>query len=950
MKKIFIMCAMAASALIAQAQDLIIETVHSNSDNVKILQDGRFTPNNNCIGFTSDNTRIDLGEVDFGDGSVYNAVGINFANGYSGWGSFGILSAGTTFDDAVPFAQIGLDHTQQYENFKVFAANMGYLYTDQSQLPGGEKKISQNFVRPTGVKRVFLWFVGGAGNIRDVLFYKRQFSRSEISDNGVRLLDPTERNNYPHTVLPVGSSNLVSSPSPDTRIDNDSWGWTQSDVIVDYGEVDFDNGKYGQILAYYKHWQFREDDHIEFYIDDANNPANYLGSLFTGFDFGGLMPGATNIPTVTGVHHLLVRWVGGSSNIGDIHLVEGRQWIPAKPCDLVKENEQPTQDAKHYTFLNDVPAGATKLQFDIVNKGRKDEARIEGAGNVGYTSDGVVLKLKNIDFDQGQYNRIIVNHSSDKDWIDYIEHSSFAFFIDNFDPAHYDQYLNNLVSVVRIQGTGDWGNRKATAGDLATVTGVHDVYIYYNLSVSGLDAGTNVFDIYLDAAVSGSDFTWNNLAGHSRFVEGELANSYKNTVNVSLNKFVKIANQQRTMYRTNQATGAKTPICTLSFNNTGKEFSINYASPMAVDNPMRFDTEFVTEAGQTRNPIIINDYFTASTAQGGDKAGAYVYSIENTEATASVPVYAATVDARLAMADGSAGYTLDEVKADTDHNLKAQSGYSVAFNNVSEIQDMTIDAVYCNHDKVSAAFTLNGDNFFNKELGLSVPMSAALKVGDNTYGTNQASVEAALLQVEVSDKGKSEYTFNNGSRYFSFLVSAALNAINIDNFDNTGGGFRVWRNVEDADEAYADLMVRNNDFLFFDNVGLDESSMLIQDIGGETIQKDGSTYTSGTFGSSSEYPVVTMRIRAYYKNAASANLVKAKAPANDVYNIAETIFEVSFIENVVTGLKEVTGIRAVKSINYYNAAGQMSNEPFKGINVVVTTYDDGTTSSRKIVR
>jgi len=42
--------------------------------------------------------------------------------------------------------------------------------------------------------------------------------------------------------------------------------------------------------------------------------------------------------------------------------------------------------------------------------------------------------------------------------------------------------------------------------------------------------------------------------------------------------------------------------------------------------------------------------------------------------------------------------------------------------------------------------------------------------------------------------------------------------------------------------------------------------------------------------------------------------------------------------------------RQVAGVNYYNLAGQMSQKPFDGINIVVTTYNDGTTEAVKIIK
>lgn len=52
----------------------------------------------------------------------------------------------------------------------------------------------------------------------------------------------------------------------------------------------------------------------------------------------------------------------------------------------------------------------------------------------------------------------------------------------------------------------------------------------------------------------------------------------------------------------------------------------------------------------------------------------------------------------------------------------------------------------------------------------------------------------------------------------------------------------------------------------------------------------------------------------------------------------------------VTRVKEVATQREVVAVRYYNLMGVESSKPFDGINIVVTTYNDGSRSSKKILR
>jgi len=52
----------------------------------------------------------------------------------------------------------------------------------------------------------------------------------------------------------------------------------------------------------------------------------------------------------------------------------------------------------------------------------------------------------------------------------------------------------------------------------------------------------------------------------------------------------------------------------------------------------------------------------------------------------------------------------------------------------------------------------------------------------------------------------------------------------------------------------------------------------------------------------------------------------------------------------VTAITTVEGEKAVNSVRYYNVAGMESNVPFKGMNIVVKTYSDGSHTTEKIVK
>jgi hypothetical protein len=51
-----------------------------------------------------------------------------------------------------------------------------------------------------------------------------------------------------------------------------------------------------------------------------------------------------------------------------------------------------------------------------------------------------------------------------------------------------------------------------------------------------------------------------------------------------------------------------------------------------------------------------------------------------------------------------------------------------------------------------------------------------------------------------------------------------------------------------------------------------------------------------------------------------------------------------------TAVLELNAMKTVASVTYYNLMGVESSKPFDGVNIVVTRYSDGSTSTQKVLR
>ena len=55
-------------------------------------------------------------------------------------------------------------------------------------------------------------------------------------------------------------------------------------------------------------------------------------------------------------------------------------------------------------------------------------------------------------------------------------------------------------------------------------------------------------------------------------------------------------------------------------------------------------------------------------------------------------------------------------------------------------------------------------------------------------------------------------------------------------------------------------------------------------------------------------------------------------------------------DKVATGVNDVNSAKEVKGVSYFNMMGVESAQPFDGVNIMVTTYTDGTSSTAKVLR
>lgn len=91
--------------------------------------------------------------------------------------------------------------------------------------------------------------------------------------------------------------------------------------------------------------------------------------------------------------------------------------------------------------------------------------------------------------------------------------------------------------------------------------------------------------------------------------------------------------------------------------------------------------------------------------------------------------------------------------------------------------------------------------------------------------------------------------------------------------------------------------------------------------------------------------VVTVEIYLVNGDVTSVNEL-----SNSNYYITKVSHTIVQDPDISTGVEDVDAEKTVVGVTYYNLLGVSSDRPFEGVNVVVTTYTDGTKSSKKIVK
>lgn len=241
----------------------------------------------------------------------------------------------------------------------------------------------------------------------------------------------------------------------------------------------------------------------------------------------------------------------------------------------------------------------------------------------------------------------------------------------------------------------------------------------------------------------------------------------------------------------------------------------------------------------------------------------------------------------------------------------------------------------------------------------------------NTYGSPINTTYKLKASVDVIDKVMSEYVFtSNGKKGRYYQTDLKITADGTDNYEIVK--YRVWRQTDRAMEIvpqYMDRLQQDTHPIVMNsddegNPSIDQNHNNMQEF--ELVGRPGvgfyprqidskSIHVYDTFGASDVSEDgnldVTYIVRLYAKPEAGNTSARAKATTPILakeYYIGEATITVSFKENTPTGLFDfVAETKTPVRVQYVNMLGQKSDTPFSGMNVVITTYTDGSHSTAK---
>ncbi len=209
---------------------------------------------------------------------------------------------------------------------------------------------------------------------------------------------------------------------------------------------------------------------------------------------------------------------------------------------------------------------------------------------------------------------------------------------------------------------------------------------------------------------------------------------------------------------------------------------------------------------------------------------------------------------------------------------------------------------------------------------------------NNTYGCYKQVVSDALINMTEPVLTASEYTGADGSKYC--LATVTINSKINNSSKDTRYLVRLWREV-----GGVKTLLNDQEEIVFNKKTLTSYSSIddLIDTDEPITIADVFKVNQVTAGLMAEGETADIQDVTYY-----ATLYVMDNASEKFY--VKKINKTKSGQNIPTAITTVNGGAQVESVRYYNVAGIESEKPFAGMNIVVTRYSDGTTTTTKVVK
>ena len=305
-----------------------------------------------------------------------------------------------------------------------------------------------------------------------------------------------------------------------------------------------------------------------------------------------------------------------------------------------------------------------------------------------------------------------------------------------------------------------------------------------------------------------------------------------------------------------------------------------------------------------------------------------------------------------------ANYSQAEVDADVDNTLEENDKAKINFTpNMAKAMteyrvykgDATQGTIFNNIE--SSAIVLD-NNFLSQAFeddiqdGTVYVPELYTEYNDNTYGCYKQSVSDANLTIKVENMVAADFVNNDGKRY----VHATLSLQSIINNTDKDSRYllRVWRQVGNGEKVLLNGSAEawETNYAGLSTLGMEADDYAKTDNNTftlyDTFEAVAQAQTSGAPGLKKEGDMVNIEDVKYFAT------LYVKDDASEKYYVKTTSDEPN--TSIPTAISTIDGSAQVESVRYINVAGMESDKPFAGMNIVVTRYNNGTTTITKMIK